>query len=101
MEACLLFRLCVYLFSVQSWELEWPNAIFCDQTTPSFRVIIRDFTVCNEPLTLYFAIFSQRITCWKYGLGFPQTSEWAGWTGNDGSMTWCMSVEVMDTGTDW
>ena len=39
--------------------------------------------------------------CWKYGLGFPQTSEWAGWMGNKGFMTWYMSVEVLDTGTDW
>ena len=36
------------------------------------------------------------------GFGFPQASEWAGWTGNNkGFMTWCMSVEVLDTSTDW
>ena len=35
------------------------------------------------------------------GFGFPQASEWAGWTGNEGFMTWCMFVEVLDTGTDW
>ena len=23
------------------------------------------------------------------GFGFPQASEWAGWTGNEGFMTWC------------
>ena len=39
-------------------------------------------------------------TCWKYGLGFPQTSEWAGWMGNQGFVHWRLPVEVLDTGTD-
>ena len=29
LAACLIFRSCVCVFSVQSWELEWAKAIFC------------------------------------------------------------------------